>query len=125
VGLPDAESYNVTIQAKGTRLFVRIQPLGQPRAPVDPAVTEFGTDPTIFFNFDMLAEFGTASMDAADAAEYLYYSNGGNIMITTYQNIELSHFKLLCNEVATPKARGTFIKPLKANNNGAVEGSLS
>ena len=73
----------------------------------------------------MLAEFGTASMEAADAAGYLYYSNGGNIMITTYQNIELSHFKLLCNEVATPKARGTFIKPLDTNNNGAVEGSLS
>ena len=125
VGLPDAESYNVTIQAKGTRLFVRIQPLGQPRAPVDPAVTEFGTDATIFFNFDMLTEFGTASMDAADAAGYLYYSNGGNIMITTYQNIELSHFKLLCNEVPTPKARGTFIKPLDTNNNGAAEGSLS
>ena len=59
VGLPDARSYDITVQAKNNRLFVRIQPLGQPWSPADPAVTEFGADATSLFKFVMPTEFGT------------------------------------------------------------------
>ena len=95
--MPDAKSYDVSIQAKNNRLFVRIQPLGQPWSPADPAVTEFGTDATSLFKFVMPTEFGTTDMDAADTAGHIYY--GGNIMLTTNQNIELSHLKILSDEV--------------------------
>ena len=95
VGLPDAKSYDITIQAKNNRLFVRVQPLGQPWSPADPAVTEFGADATSLFTFNMPSEFGTTDMDAADTANLIYYTSGANIMLTTNQNIELSHFKIL------------------------------
>ena len=93
VGLADAVSYDVSIQAKHSRLFVRIQPQGVPRG----AATEFGSDATLLFTFVMPTEFGT-DLTTADTAGRLFYTNGGNIVFNTNQNIELSHLKILSDE---------------------------
>ena len=94
VGLADAVSYDVTIQAKRSRLLVRIQPQGVPRG----AATSFGTDATQLFTFIMPTEFGT-TLATADMTGRFFYTNGGNILFNTNQNIELSHLKILSDEV--------------------------